>query len=300
MNILVLGGNGFIGSSIVKALRKNDIQVLIGSRKNTQTDTNIRIIKLHKMLVMSDWLAQLQDIDVVVNAVGILRERRNESYNAVHNIAPTALASACAQLNIRLIQISALGLSINAKSNFIRSKYKGEQAILASGASAVIVRPSLLDGEGGYGAKWFRRIANWPIHFVMNTDGKVAPLQVLDLGEAVKNLCLMGKNELPKTVELGGNDVMGIQQYLAKLRGAIGKTPALQFKVPKTVVRIASHICDILNWTPLSFGHYELMQGYNAPATNFLPALLGRKPTELGAMGNYKIITYRLKTVADS
>lgn len=70
-----------------------------------------------------------------------------------------ALAQACAKLNVRLIHISVIGLTNLAKSRFIRSKFAGEQGILSSGAQAILVRPSLLDGTGGYGAKWFRRLA---------------------------------------------------------------------------------------------------------------------------------------------
>lgn len=282
MNILILGGNGFIGRNVVKALNKSNAQLFIGTRKESQGNKGIFTIKLQEMQETTDWLELLRDIDVVVNCVGILRERKNESYEDIHSVAPAVLASACQKLGVRFIHTSALGLSLNAKSQFIQSKYRGEQAVLATGGNAVIVRPSLLDGEGGYGAKWFRRVANWPVHFVMRTEGLIAPLQVEDLGEAIANLCQMPAAELPTIVELGGNEIMDIPQYLTTLRASIGKKQALQFTVPKILVRVVSHIFDMLQWTPLSFGHYELMQGYNAPNINMLPMLLGRKPSELG------------------
>ena len=144
----------------------------------------------------------------------------------------------------------------------------------------------MLDGEGGYGAKWFRRVATWPLQLVMKSDGLIAPLQVSDLGEAVANLCMQQTDYLqgkrPKIIELGGNEVLTIAQYLAKLRAVKQLKPALQLAMPKLMVRVASHIFDAFALTPLSFGHFELMQGYNAPAVNMLPILLGRKPAELG------------------
>lgn len=282
MNILIIGGNGFIGRNVVKALNKSNAQLFIGTRKESQGKKGIFTIKLQEMQETTDWLELLRDIDVVVNCVGILRERKNESYEDIHSVAPSVLASACQKLGVRFIHTSALGLSLNAKSQFIQSKYRGEQAVLATGGNAVIVRPSLLDGEGGYGAKWFRRVANWPVHFLMRTEGLIAPLQVEDIGEAIANLCQMPAAELPTIVELGGNEIMDIPQYLTTLRASIGKKQALQFTVPKILVRVVSHIFDMLQWTPLSFGHYELMQGYNAPNINMLPMLLGRKPSELG------------------
>ena len=281
MRVLVLGGNGFIGRHIVAKLQAQGAQILIGSR-NGQNKINTIQVKMQHMLQVEDWLTLLKGFDVVVNAVGILRERKGESYADIHTLAVESLADACAQLRVKLIHISAIGLFEQAKSKFISSKYWGEQAILASGAHAIIVRPSLLDGEGGYGAKWFRRVATWPLQFVMKSEGLIAPLQVTDLGEAVANLCLTPQN-WPPIIELGGNHEMTIAQYLAKLRALNTPNSALQLAIPKLIVRVVSHIFDAFAWTPLSFGHFELMQGYNVPAVNSLPALLGRKPSAVGA-----------------
>ena len=290
MKILVLGGNGFIGSSIVAKLQAQGAQVLVASRKSAYLT-----IKMQQMLHVEDWLPLINSVDVVVNSVGILRERKNESYQAVHNIAVASLAAACAKLELKLIHLSAIGLSASAKSEFIRSKFAGEQAIIESGAQAYIVRASLLDGEGGYGAKWFRRVATWPLQLVMQSDGQnkgqVAPLQVSDLGEAVANLCLQQTDYLqdkrPQIIELGGNEVLTIAQYLAKLRAVNQLKPALQLAMPKLMVRVASHLFDAFALTPLSFGHFELMQGYNVPAVNSLPALLGRKPMQVARKNGF-------------
>lgn len=280
MRVLVLGGKGFIGSSIIEYLKAQGAQVSIGSR-NKWGESDLVTLQMQEMKQISDWLPLLNNVNVLVNAVGILRERKGESYDVIHHVAVASLATACAQLDVKLVHVSAIGLNSQAKSGFIRSKYLGEQAILNSKANAVIVRASLLDGEGGYGAKWFRRVANWPVQFVMQSKGLVAPLQVSDLGEAIANL-VMHQLDTPNIIELGGNEISSIPNYLQLLRQARGRGKSLQISVPKCLVRLASHVFDVLAWTPLSFGHYELMQGYNVPAVNLLPELLCRKPTNVG------------------
>lgn len=298
MNILVLGGNGFIGQEIVLQLQRlnqannalkqtitcadGGLNVRVGSR-NPRTATNQIAVHFEQMLTVEDWIPVLKGMDIVVNAVGILRERKGgETYEKVHTLAPAAIALACAKLGIKMIHISAIGLSMRAKSRFIRSKYLGEQAILSSGAELTIVRPSLLDGAGGYGAKWFRRVSSWSMQLVMQSDGLIAPLQVSDLGEAVARLCLAGLVKMPKIIELGGEAVLSIPQYLNYLRASRQRNPAVQIAVPKIAVRVASHLFDMLAWTPLSFGHFELMQGNNVPLVNWLPILLGRSPSPAG------------------
>lgn len=298
MKVLVLGGNGFIGRNIVSKLQMQGAQVVIGSRKIAKQSNQLQV-KMQNMQQADDWLLILKSVDVVVNSVGILRERgyfkQRETYAQIHTFAVESLADACAQLGVMLIHISAIGLSEKAKSAFITSKYWGEQAILASGANATIVRPSLLDGEGGYGAKWFRRVATWPLQFVMKSnginEGQVAPLQATDLGEAVANLVMqnnvmqnkmMQNSETPTIVELGGSETLTIAAYLQLLRQRNGKTQAFQICAPTWIVRIVSHVFDAFALTPLSFGHFELMQGYNVPAKNWLPILLNRTPTLVG------------------
>lgn len=279
MRVLVLGGRGFIGRQVVRYLA-HGADVVVGTRSQTQEKGRLTI-RMQKMLSPKDWEHVIKRFDVVVNSVGILRERKNETYKQVHTLAVEALATACARMGVSLIQVSALGLSSQAKSRFIQSKLAGEKAILSSGAKATIVRPSLLDGEGGYGAKWFRRVAAWPVHFVMPSDGLVAPLQVTDLGEAIAKLVYQPASQRPVVAELGG-EIYSIPQYLAALRKVNTPFRAWQIPVPKLVVRLFSHVFDVLNWTPLSFGHYELMQGYNVPEKDLLPILLERQPTLIG------------------
>ena len=75
---------------------------------------------------------------------------------------------------------------------------------------------------------------------------------------------------------------MTIGQYLQNLHPSINKPNALQINTPKWLVRFVSHVFDVLALTPLSYGHFVFMQGYNVPQLNMLPILLGRKPTGLG------------------
>ena len=306
VRVLVVGGNGFIGRNIAAKLQLQGAQVVVGGRKVAKQSNQLQV-KMQNMQQADDWLNVINSFDVVVNSVGILRERgifkQRETYAQIHTFAVESLADACAQLGVKLIQISAIGLSDKAKSGFITSKYWGEQAILASGANAIIVRPSLLDGQGGYGAKWFRRVATWPLQFVMKSDDPakelVAPLQVTDLGEAVANLCF-SQQQWPQIIELGGSDVLTIPQYLAKLRAISQPNPALQIIMPKFTVRIVSHLFDFFAWTPLSFGHFELMQGYNVPAQNMLPTLLSRMPIGFGEVASNAETNHLLANVVNN
>lgn len=288
--VLVLGGAGFIGRHVVEALAARGCQVVVGSRhpwrrRKTMAATaaGFREARLESMLQAADWNEVLRDCTAVVNCVGILRERGRETYPRVHHLAPAALAEACRVRGVRLVHVSALGLDATAHSGFLRSKRDGEAALRASGADWHIVRPSLLDGEGGFGARWIRRVARWPLHpLPRGAAGRLAVLDVCDLGEAIASLVLANK-PARREHDLGGMQVRTLAEHLAAMRALHHPAPARIVAIPGALARLVAHVCDLLHATPFSYGHWELLQRDNRPAINHLPELLGRMPRPVGA-----------------
>ena len=293
MRVMVLGGTGFIGRHAAAALRARGHTVIIGTRHPKRApkklpdglrDLELRETHFESLTTRYVWKPLLQDVDAVVNAVGILRERGRETYDRVHNMAPTALSEACERLKLRLVHVSALGLRPQALSGFIHSKILAERAIAAGGADYSIVRPSLLDGDGGFGAEWIRRVARWPVHFIPSeARGRMAPLDVRDLGEALAVLCERGDRAEWREVELGGGAKRTMAEHLASMRALHDARPALRIPVPRFLARITAHLCDVVHFSPFSFGHLELLRRDNVPRVNMLPALIGRAPTPVGA-----------------
>ncbi|HUN70640.1 MAG TPA: NAD(P)H-binding protein [Burkholderiales bacterium] len=296
MRVMVLGGTGFVGRHAAAALRARGHTVVIGTRDPKRAlrklppalraslhDVELREIHFESLTTRYVWKPLLADVDAVVNAAGILRERGGETYDRVHNMAPSALALACERLGLRLVHVSMLGLRREARSRFLRSKLLAERAIAATAADYCIVRPSLLDGEGGFGADWMRRVARMPVHFFpANAAGRIAALDARDLGEAIATLCEVPGDSVPRQVELGGSARRTLADYLRALRAARDERPALQIPVPAPLVRLAGALCDLFHLTPVSGGLLELVRRDNLPAQNLLQALIGRAPTPVG------------------
>ncbi|HEX5756323.1 MAG TPA: NAD-dependent epimerase/dehydratase family protein [Arenimonas sp.] len=294
--VLVLGGYGFIGRHAVTALRAAGCQVRIGSRQPYRhapdglADLPCTALRFERLLRATDWLPLLGDAEVVLNCVGILRPRWGESYDAVHHRAPAALAEACRDSGRRLVHVSALGLTGELRSGFLRSKRDGEAAIRAIGGDWCIVRPSLLDAEqGGFGARWVRRVARWPVHALpRDARGRIAALRVEDLGAALAALAqretLDGPEADAREFDLGGIHALTMTELLAAVRRLHTPSPSLSLGVPPWLARVVAHACDALHLTPYSYGHLELLRRDNCPRRNRLPELLGRAPLPVGVV----------------
>lgn len=296
LRVLVLGGSGFIGRHAVNALLDRGCRVIIGSRHPQRIERKLpddardcprRAVRLERLTEADDWATLLADVDVVLNCVGILRQRGGETYQRVHHLAVAALAAASRRAGVRVVHVSALGLEHPARSRFLRSKRDGEAALRASGADWRIARPSLLDGDGGYGALWIRRVARWPLQLLpADATGKIAALDVDELGEALAHLACLplpaDTNAAEREYDLGGPVLQTLPDYLAAIRRLHTDAPLRCVRVPGLLARLGSHVCDVLHWTPFSFGHWELLRHDNRPLRNRLPELLGRRPRMIG------------------
>lgn len=290
--VLVLGGSGFVGRHAVAALLDAGAAVVVGTRDPAHMSGSLpeaanacerRQTRLEELTEPERWPDLIDDVHVVLNCVGILRQRGRSTYDRVHHRAPEALAAACAALDKRFVHVSALGLHAGAKSRFLTSKLAGEGRIKNSGADWIIARPSLLDGEGGFGARWLRGISRLPFYAApMDARGRIAAFDVGDLGEALARLCLALPAELrldeSREFDLGGIEHVEFRDYIAGLRKNYTDRPNLPIPVPGFAARLFAHFCDAIHVTPFSFGHWELLRRDNVPTRNRLPDLLGRDP----------------------
>ena len=288
--VLILGGHGFIGRYTAQELNKFNANVIIGTRGHGELAEHERQVKLHQTLTVAQWIKVLNNVDVVINTVGILRERKDESFETVHHLSVSALARTCQKHDIPLIHMSALGLSADIKDEFIASKLHGENSIKKANCRGAIVRASIVNAPDGYGAGWMYKVARWPIWLLPRGATKtLCPIEATDLGEVLATLAVQtfqqGNQNKLSTYEVACKEKLDLERYLLRLRTqqAISpKKPWLCIRIPQVITKFFARIFDVLHLTPYSNGHHELLQNDNAPINNHVMKILGRKPKEIG------------------
>ena len=105
MVVLLTGASGFIGSHLAKALAAAGHRVICAVRNpGSRHDPRFGYIAADftRDFDSSAWLPRLAGVDVIINAVGIIRETAQQSFDAIHVRGPVALFQAAAHRKLKL------------------------------------------------------------------------------------------------------------------------------------------------------------------------------------------------------
>ena len=196
--IVVLGGTGFVGSSLCNRLSKEGYQIKILTRNREYNRENLILLPNVDLIEtdvgnLNNLNQHLIGCDMVINLIGILNERGNvgDGFKKVHVELIKKLIKACEKNGIRrFMYVSALNAdSKNAKSFYLKTKGKAEELLHSNkiGMKVTSFRPSVIFGKSD---SFFNRFANLlkmtPIFFPLACyKTKFAPIYVLDLVEMV-------------------------------------------------------------------------------------------------------------------
>lgn len=230
--VLVLGAYGLIGASLVRDLSAHAM-VVTGFGRSAQSarrvhpDIDWHIGDLRDFTRAQDWQAALAGVDAVVNAAGALQDGPRDDLVAVHHHAIAALAQACAEQGVALVQISAAGARPEARTEFMRSKAAGDAAVQNAQGEHWILRPGLVLARTGYGGTaLLRMLAAVPV--VQPLALAKAPIQSIgidDLASAVR-ACLERRIPSGTCADLLEQEPQPLASVIAAMRDWLGFTPA--------------------------------------------------------------------------
>jgi len=296
LNVVVFGGNGFIGSHLIAQLAAEGASVVVPTRRPERAAhltmlPRVRIVGAD--IGRDDLNHLLRGADAAINLVGVLHSKRGSPYGPqfkhAHVEIPRRIVAACAAAGVgRYLHMSALGADINGPSMYQRSKADGEVAARAEPeVAATIFRPSVVFGPGDNFLNMFAKMQRFlPVIPLACADAEFQPVYVGDVAQAFIH-ALKDLKTRQQVYALGGPSIYTLAE-LVRLAGRYSHHERPIIPLPAALGRLQAAIFELLPGEPLmSRDNLDSMQHDNVldPAIQALTAAtLGIKLTALEAV----------------
>jgi uncharacterized protein YbjT (DUF2867 family) len=302
MNIIILGGTGFIGRHICEKLIHAGHRVTVPTRKLENAREIQMLPGLQPMVCNVHDAQQLTQVasghDVLINLVAILHGSEAE-FERVHVKLPQTIVAACKAAGIqRVVQMSSLGAAMDAPSQYLRSKGRGEQVFAQSGLDVTVLRPSVVFGAGDKLLNVFASLQQtFPLVPLAGAEAQFQPVWVEDVAQAVvqviqanhyqnsSNLRSKYKGEQPKTFEIAGGAVYTLRQLFELAGRCVGASRPI-IALPDAVARLQAFAMEHMPGpTLMSRDNLDSMKSPNI-ASGKVPGLreLGIEPSSITAI----------------
>lgn len=189
--VWVTGATGFLGRRIVPALRGRGHEVVALARDAQRASRlpELASSRIHQgdVLDPASLRGAADGVHTVVHLIGILRESAAEGYQEVVVDGTAAvLAEARRASARRILFVSALGADRWDEVAYFRTKGLAEEMVRTSGLAWLVLRCSVVLGEGAEFVRMLRRLARFPVVPVPGSGRqRLQPVHVDDVAEIV-------------------------------------------------------------------------------------------------------------------
>lgn len=196
-DILLIGGNGFVGRVIAAQLQAAGYSVLIptshvpaGRELRLLPKVHLEDADVHDFDELQNLCGRIQPKGAVINLVGVLHDKQAQPYGKVFKAAhvdlPKNIITAMQLHGLkRYLHMSALGADSQGPSMYQRSKGDGELAVKASSLDWTIFRPSVIFGAHDQFINLFSKLTKlFPAMPLANYQAKFQPVSVDDVASA--------------------------------------------------------------------------------------------------------------------
>ena len=225
-SILLTGCSGFVGRHLLRKLDPHKYKrvVCLGRSECAEYSAlagqaNFKFIR-GSLLEVERHERELAGVDTVVHMAAMTGKARPEDYFRVNVEGTRALIRVSQRLGVqRFLFISSIAASFPDKSRYYyaQSKEQAEELVRGSGLRFMILRPTIILGQGSPAGESLARLAEGAITMVLgNGRTRVQPIDVDDLVEFIFTVLDRDMFER-ETLELGGPEVITMEALLRKM-----------------------------------------------------------------------------------
>jgi len=142
MNIILIGGNGFVGKALIKELKKYKVKINYLSRSQNHSISKNEATWIQGDIFNLDNIMIKESYDITIHLIGTIKNKNLYSKLNTESVAQTI--KLCQKYNInKLVYFSANG----GFKQYFESKHNGEKLVVDSKLDYLIVRPGLMYGK---------------------------------------------------------------------------------------------------------------------------------------------------------
>jgi len=287
MNVAIVGATGFVGSHLVPHLLKAGHRVIAVSRKGRRQPewTDAVEARAANVSTGAGLDAALAGSDAIVHLVAIPRESRGRRFEEVNVRGTRRVVDAAMRAKIRrFVHLSVMGAVDDPKLGYLWSKWRGEQSVRESWLDWVVLRPSLMFGEGdGFFNIVKTTLRFWSPGVVAipgSGDARFQPLSVDDLAIAVER-SLTDADRAGSVYELGGPDWLTYGQIVDEVM-RVTRIRRLKLPMPIPLISALTAVTDrVLPIFPVSHDQISSLQRPNYTELDAFEKAFGVKPRKL-------------------
>jgi NADH dehydrogenase len=265
MNIVVLGGTGFVGRPLVARLLRDGHAITLLSRNLAPHAARLLPpgVALRQVDVYDpdELRSAFTGADAVINLVGILNEPgdNGRGFRRAHVELVKLVIAACQLAGVRrLLQMSSLNAG-RGDSNYLKTRGEAEAAVKASGLDWTVFEPSVIFGPGdGLFARFGALLGKLPVLPLACANAKFAPVYVGDVVEAIAR-SLRERAAIGEVYELYGPEVFTLREIVQMSARQLGLRRWI-LPLPSLLGRLQGAVCDFLPRKPFSSDNWRSLQ----------------------------------------
>lgn len=296
MNVLVVGGTGFIGTHLSRVLVERGHDVTVLSRSPGDEGLPDGVATASGDVTEYDSIADaFEGQDAVVYLVALSPlfkpDDGDEMHELVHYGGTENCLRAAEEHDVdRFVQLSALGADSGANTHYLRAKGRAEEAVRDSDLDWVVFRPSVIFGEGGEFVGFTKRLKKLfapavPLYPLPGggTQTRFQPIWVGDFVPMVAD-AVEDDDHVGQVYEIGGPEVLTLRDVTNLVYDAEGKSVSV-VPLPMGMAKVGLSVLGSLGF-PMGQDQFRSLRIDNVTAENDVAAF-GVDESELRTLRAY-------------
>lgn len=258
--IAILGGTGFVGTALTRALvdRGEPVRVLVrdpgrAARRLGDAASRVEVVTgdMHDPAALDALLDGARAVYVLVQTVTARQPRSAGDFAAAEEAATRLVLAAARRAGVsRLLTVGLIGARPGARNAWVRSRARLEAATLDAGLDATVLRAGLVVGVGSVGFDGIVAAAGRRVAVIRGAGRQHWSYVALDDLVAHLVLALDDRRTVGRAIDVGSAQAPTYRELVARAAAVLGRPAPRLVPLPLGVLRTVAPVLERVGGLP--------------------------------------------------